>query len=110
MTHLIKHKKRRCYPRHTIRESLRSLSVYEQSVPPKINLRGMIGESYRALRFMAIANHLSVHDASFNVEALSDGYDYYERERNGPHGLANHVTIDRYLKANESVDYEESEE
>ena len=110
MNCLIKHKKHRCYPRHTLSESLRSLSVYEQSVPPKINLRGMIGESYRALRFRAIASRLSVSDASFAIEALSDGYDYYEREHNNPHCLANHITIDRYLKVNESVDYEESEE
>jgi hypothetical protein len=109
MKRLFKRKRLRCYPRHTIRESLRSLSVYEQAVPPEINLRGMIGGNYRALSFRAIGSYLGVSSASFTVEALS-GDGYYERERNSPYSLANHVTIDRYLKANEPIDYEESEE
>ena len=68
----------------------------------------MIDGNYNALSFRARAKQISVSNASYNVEALSD--DYYERERNSTHCLANHITIDRYLTMNESVDYETSEE
>jgi hypothetical protein len=109
---LLKHKKRKCYPRHTLSGSLRSLSVYEQSIQFPIILSVMIGRNYKynALSFRSRRSYLGVSSASHIVDAISDGEDYYDRERNSPHCLANHVTIDRYLKANKPVKYEESEE